>query len=159
MESSRLVIKLMSPALADGFFTTGPPGKSYLLLYQALDRVPTSSFCTWMPICPLVKGTIILFPLNFLAILVKKNQQTIEIWVYSRLSILFHWSMCLSFSHTIPTFMLDNILPDLTDVTVQLVFKSGSRNPPTSFFVKIVLALLDPLHFPTNFIFNFLFFF
>lgn len=153
------MIKLMSPALADGFFINGPPRKSYLLSYLALDRVPTSSFGTWMPTCPLVKGTIILFPLNCLAILVKKNQQTIDVWVYSRLSVLFHWSMCLSFSHTIPTFMPDNICSDLIGITVQLVLKSGSRNPPTLFFFKIVLALLDPLHFPTNLISNFLFFF
>ena len=116
----------------------------HLLLYLVLGRVPTSFFCMRICNCPLVERTLILSPLNCLAILFKKSTQTIDVWVYSRLSILFHWSMCFSSCHTMPTFMPDNTHSVLTAVAVQLVLKLGSVSPPTLFFFKIIWLFWVP---------------
>ena len=39
----------------------------------------------------------------------------------------------------------------LITVVTQQVFKSGSVNPPTLLFFKVVLAILSPLSFHANF--------
>ena len=78
---------------------------------------------------------VIFAPLYILASFVR-NKVPIGVWVYSWLSILFHWSIFLSLYqyHTV-----------LMIVALQYNLKSGRLIPPALFFLKTALVIQDLL--------------
>ena len=69
-------------------------------LYMVWVTGPTSFSCIWMVVLASFLKKTILFPLSELHTLVK-SQLTVDVWfwcfsLFSGLSVLFHWSVCLS---------------------------------------------------------------